>query len=326
MIIGGVFFYMLYYTLRRLLQLLIVVFIVSISLFILLKAMPGDPARVLAGLTASDDAVQSIRKDLGLNKPIPTQYFRFMSQTLTGNLKSMAYGEKMRNLLATRIPATVELGLLGLLLAILGSIPLGVSAAVWRGSKIDFSATFVALVGVSLPVFWTALVLMIVFGVGLNILPVSGRGETLYGWSFLTLDGLRHLIIPVVTIASVQLAMNTRLIRSSMLEVLNSDYIQTARSKGIPEITVIFKHAFRNALLPVLTNFGVSLGVIFAGGILTETVTAWPGVGRLLYSALTRRDQTVVFTLVIFITVGKLFAYLVVDLLYAYFDPRITYE
>jgi len=168
--------------------------------------------------------------------------------------------------------------------------------------------------------------LMMVFGVILHILPVSGRGETLLGWSFLTVDGFRHLIIPSVALSSVLMALNARLTRASMLEVMRQEYIDTARAKGLRESVVLIKHAFRNALAPLVTNIGLQVGTIFAGAVLTETTTAWPGIGRLVVDSILRRDQSVVFGVALFMATCYLISYLFVDLLYAYIDPRITYD
>jgi peptide/nickel transport system permease protein len=225
-----------------------------------------------------------------------------------------------------RLPATVELGATGMILALLISIPAGLFSAVYRNSPLDYGVTTAALIGISIPVFWFALMLMLIFGVILQVLPVSGRGATLWGWSFLTIDGLRHLIIPAVALSSVQMAFNARLTRASMLEVMRQEYINTARAKGLRERVVLVKHAFRNALAPVVTNIGLQIGALFAGAVLTETTTAWPGIGRLMFEAILRRDQAVVFGLALFMATFYMFSYLIVDLLYAYIDPRITYD
>ena len=220
----------------------------------------------------------------------------------------------------------MELGILGLLLSLVVSIPAGLLSAIYRNSPLDYGVTTAALIGISIPVFWLALMLMMVFGVIWHILPVSGRGETLWGWSFLTIDGFRHLIIPSVALSSVLMALNARLTRASMLEVMRQEYIDTARAKGLRERVVLIKHAFRNALAPLVTNIGLQVGTIFAGAVLTETTTAWPGIGRLVVDSILRRDQSVVFGVALFMATCYLISYLFVDLLYAYIDPRITYD
>ncbi len=300
---------------------------VTILLFIIMKLAPGDPARIMAGMRGTPEVIEAIRHKLGLDRPLHVQYWRFLTELLTGKLESMTFHMPVKDLILQRLPATVELGFAGFLLAIIISIPAGIISALRRNSLIDYSVTTFALVGISTPVFWTALILMIFISVQLDLLPVCGRGETLWGWSILTLDGLKHLIIPAVALSSVLMAMNTRLTRASMLEVLRQDYITTARSKGLKEWVVILRHAFRNALLPVVTNAGMQFSeVLFAGAVLTETTTAWPGVGRLMFEAIARRDQTVVFGLTFLMAFGFVLFYLIVDILYAYIDPRITYD
>jgi len=317
---------MLGYVIRRILQLILVLFGLTVFLFILLKAMPGDPARVMAGERATAETVAALRTKLGLDKPLHVQYVSFITGLLNGNLKSMTYSGTVWEVILGRLQATAELGVFGMISALLVSLPAGLLSAIYRNSLLDYSVTVVALMGISIPVFWLALMLMMVFGVYLKILPVSGRGATLWGWSFLTVDGLRHLVIPMLALGSVQMAMNARLTRASMLEVMREDYVNTARAKGLRERVVLIKHAFRNALAPVVTNIGMQVGALFAGAMLTETTTAWPGVGRLMYEAITSRDQPVVFGLALFMGVCYMSSYLVVDLLYAYIDPRITYD
>jgi len=321
------------YTVRRVIQLVFTIFALTILMFVLLKTMPGDPAVIMAGLGARLETIQGIREALGLNRPLPVQYWRFTSGLFNGRLQSMTYHKPVWTVIAERIPATLEMGFFALVIALAISIPAGLLSAIYRNSMLDYTVTTVALVGISIPVFWFALMLMLVFGVILAILPVSGRGTTvaLFGspwlrFSFVTWDGFRHLIIPSVALASVQMAMNARLTRASMLEVLRQDYVTTARAKGLKERVVLLKHAFRNALAPVVTNIGLQIGGLVAGAVLTETTTAWPGIGRLMVEAISRRDQAVVFGLAIFVAFLFQISYVTVDLLYAYIDPRITYD
>lgn len=314
------------YALRRLGQLVIVIFGLTVLLFVLLKSMPGDPARVMAGLGATPETIEAIRVRLGLYEPLHVQYWRLVSGLFNGQLQAMTYHKGVWDVILERLPATLELGFFGLLIAVIVSIPAGLLSAIFRNSPLDYGVTTVALIGISIPVFWFALMLMMMFGVILRVLPVSGRGATLWGWSFLTIDGLRHLVIPAVALSSVQMAMTARLTRASMLEVLQQEYIKTARSKGLREYVVLVKHAFRNALAPVVTNIGLQVGALFAGAVLTETTTAWPGIGRLMYTSILRRDQAVVFGLALFMATFYMLSYLIVDLMYAYIDPRITYD
>lgn len=314
------------YIIRRLGQIVLVLFIVSILIFSLLQLAPGDPATVLAGPGTSVEELQAIREDLGLNKPIHMQYVTFVKKLFNGTLKSYAYKQPVISIIAERFPATLELGLFAIILATIVSIPAGIISAIWQDSAADYTVTTVALLGISTPVFWTALMLMLLLSIQLDALPVSGRGATLWGFSIFTLDGLRHIVIPMIALSSVQMAMNTRLTRSSMLEVLREDYITTARSKGLKENVVILGHAFRNAVLPVMTNIGMMVGTMVAGAVLTETTTAWPGLGRLMISSINRRDFAVIFALTLLISFGYVVSYLIVDILYAYADPRITYD
>ncbi len=321
------------YTLRRLLQSVFTIFVLTILLFVLLKLMPGDPAIVMAGIGAELEVIEGIREELGLNKPWPVQYWRFTGGLLTGNLQAMTYHKPVWTVILERLPATFELGLFAIIIALVVSIPAGLLSAIYRNSLLDYTVTTVALMGISIPVFWFALMLMLVFGVILRILPVSGRGATatLFGWPWLrisciTWDGFQHIIIPSIALASVFMAMNARLTRASMLEVLRQDYVTTARAKGLKERVVLIKHAFRNALAPVVTNVGMQIGTLVAGAVLTETTTAWPGLGRLMIEALQRRDQMVVFGLALFTAIVFQVSYLVVDLMYAYIDPRIAYD
>lgn len=319
------------YVVRRFLQLLFVIFGLTVLLFVLLKAMPGDPARVMAGLGARAETIAAIRVRLGLDRPWPVQYWRLVSGIFNGQLQAMTYHKPVWDVILERLPATIELGTFALLIALIVSIPAGLLSAIFRNSPLDYAVTTTALMGISIPVFWFALMLMLVFGVLLRVLPVSGRGVSIVipylgRWSFLTWDGIRHLVIPAVALSSVQMAMNARLTRASMLEVLRQEYVNTARAKGLRERVVLVKHAFRNALAPVVTNIGLQVGGLFAGAVLTETTTAWPGIGRLMVEAINRRDQAVVFGLALFMATCYMLSYLVVDVLYAYIDPRITYD
>lgn len=314
------------YAVRRLGQMVLVLFGLTVLLFIILKAMPGDPAMVMAGLGAKIQTIEAIREKLGLDQSLPVQYWRLLSGLFNGQLQAMTYHKGVWTLILERLPATIELGFFALVFSLLISIPAGLLSAIYRNSILDYTVTTTALMGISVPVFWFALMLMMVFGVIWKILPVSGRGETLSGWSFLTLDGLRHLIIPMVALASVQMAMNARLTRASMLEVMCQEYINTARAKGLRERVVLIRHAFRNALAPVVTNIGLQVGALVAGAVLTETTTAWPGIGRLTVESISRMDEAVVFGIALFIATLFLVSNLTVDLLYAYIDPRITYD
>jgi len=314
------------YIIRRLLQSLFVLFALSLIIFFILKAAPGNIAQIMAGIGAKPEDIANLEERLGLNSPWPVQYWRFLSGFFTGDLRSAAFNEPLVDVMSRRLLASVELGLVAIVLSVLFSIPAGILAAIRRNTLVDYAVTVFALAGISVPVFWIALLLMLVFGSWLRWLPISGRGMDIGGLSILTLDGWRHLVIPASSLALVQMAMNTRLTRSCLLEVLQQDYITTAWSKGLRERTVILRHALRNAMIPVVTNVGLMAQMLFAGAILTETVTAWPGVGRLVYQAIIMRDEPLLFGLTLIIALFFQVTYLVVDLLYAYLDPVIVYD
>jgi peptide/nickel transport system permease protein len=314
------------YLLRRLLQLAVVLFGITILLFAVLKLMPGDPARVMAGLGATPEVIESIRVKLGLDKPLATQYWRLIGGIFNGNLRAVTYNRSVWAVIFERLPATLELGVFALGLAVLISIPSGVLAGVYRNTLIDYGVTTLSIAGVSIPVFWFAMMLIRILAVKLHVLPVSGRGDTVAAWSFLTVDGLKHLVIPVIALAAQQMAMNARLMRASMLEIIRQEYIKTAQAKGLRKWIVIVRHAFPNAVAPVITNIGLQVGALFGGVVVTETVTAWPGIGRLMMQSILRRDQSVVFGLALFVAAVYMFSNLIVDMVYAYINPRVTYD
>jgi len=307
-------------------QSLFVLFVLSILIFGILKLAPGNIAQIMAGIGAKPEDIANLEEKLGLNQPFPVQYWRFVRGFFTGDLRSAAFNDPLMTVMSRKLVASLELGAVAIILSVLLSIPAGIIAAVKRNTFWDYSVTMFALAGISVPVFWIALLLMIIFGGWLRVLPISGRGADIGGLSILTADGWRHIIIPAVSMALIQMAMNARLTRSSLLEVLQQDYITTARSKGISEFMVVVRHGLRNALIPVVTNIGLMTQVLFAGAILTETVTAWPGVGRLVYQAIIMRDEPLLFGLTIVIAIFYQLTYLAVDLLYAYLDPTIVYD
>lgn len=314
------------YLIRRLFQSLLVLFALSLIIFFILKAAPGNIAQIMAGIGAKPEDIANLEERLGLNSPWPVQYWRFLSGFFTGDLRSAAFNEPLLDVMSRRLLASVELGSVAIVLSVLFSIPAGILAAIRRNTLVDYAVTVFALAGISVPVFWIALLLMLVFGSWLRWLPISGRGMDIGGLSILTLDGWRHLVIPASSLALVQMAMNARLTRSCLLEVLQQDYITTAWSKGLRERTVVLRHALRNAMIPVATNVGLMAQMLFAGAILTETVTAWPGVGRLVYQAIIMRDEPLLFGLTLIIGLFFQVTYLVVDLLYAYLNPVIVYD
>lgn len=328
------------YLIRRVLESLPVVFGVSVLVFLLLRLIPGDPAIALLGERASAENVAAIRERMGLEKPLPEQYVIWISSLLQGDLGNTVRGNiPIKNELRSRFPATAELALVAITLATAIGVPLGIASAVRRNSLLDTATMFGALLGVSIPIFVLGLLLIYLFGVQLRLLPFIGRIdatiplETRTGllvvdafisgnWPALG-DALRHLVLPALTLFTVPLAIIARITRSAMLEVLNQDYIRTARAKGLAERPVIFRHALRNALLPVITIVGLQLGTLLSGAVLTETIYAWPGVGKWLYDSIVARDYPIVQAVTLIIALIYIAINFVVDILYALVDPRI---
>jgi len=306
---------MLAYIARRLVALVAVLVGVSIIIFAILKFVPGDPARLVAGMDASEADVQNIRHQLGLDRPVYIQYLTFVGNALHGN-----FGRSTRSLqpvsaeLKLRLPATIELAVAAMLLATVFGVVLGVIAAVRPYSIWDNLSSFLAISGVSMPTFWLGLMLILIFSVTLRWFPVSGRG------------GLRHLVLPALTLAATSSAIIARQTRSDMLDVLHQDYVRTARAKGLTEQGVIFRHALRNALIPTTTIVGLQFGYLLGGAVITETVFAWPGVGRLLVDGIKFRDFPVVQATVLVLATIFVFVNLGVDLLYMVLDPRIKVQ
>jgi peptide/nickel transport system permease protein len=299
------------YLLRRLAQSVLVLLGVSFVVFFILY-LTGDPALVLLPPDATAEDVREFRARMGFNDPFIVQYGRFLGGALRGDFgQSVRHGEPAFHLVVERLPATFELSGAALLVALVLAIPAGVVSAVRRNSLIDYVATVVALLGQSMPTFWLGIMLILVFSVQFNVLPSSGRG------------GIEHLLLPAVTLGLFTTARITRLTRSGMLEVLNQDYIRTAQAKGVSGPPVVWKHAFKNAAIPIVTIVGIELGTLLGGSVITETIFAWPGVGRLSVQAIYNRDYPVVQAAVFLLASTFVLVNLVVDLLYTYLDPRI---
>jgi peptide/nickel transport system permease protein len=299
------------YLLRRFLQSLLVLFGVSFVVFGILF-LTGDPALLLLPPDASIEDVAKFRQHMGFNDPFFVQYGRFLSGALRGNFgQSVRHGEPAFDLVMERMPATFELSGAALALALCLSIPAGIISAMRRNTLVDYIATVVALLGQSMPTFWLGIMLILFFSVQLNVLPSSGRG----GW--------QHILLPAVTLGLFTTARITRLTRSGMLEVLNQDYIRTARAKGVANPPVVWKHALKNAALPIVTIVGIELGTLLGGSVITETIFAWPGVGRLSVQAIYNRDYPVVQAAVFTLAATFVLVNLAVDVLYTYLDPRI---
>jgi peptide/nickel transport system permease protein len=299
------------FLLRRLLQSLFVLFGVSVVVFLILH-LTGDPALLLLPPDATVEDVERFRREMGFNDPVAVQYVRFLGGALKGDFgESLRHGEPAMALVLERLPATFELAGAGLLIAMGLAVPAGIISAVRRNTAVDYVSTVIALLGQAMPTFWLGIMLILVFSVHLGWLPSSGRGN------------LAHLILPAITLGLFTTARITRLTRSGMLEVLGQDYIRTARAKGVGEPPVVWKHALRNASIPIVTIVGIELGTLLGGSVITETIFAWPGVGRLSVQAIFNRDYPVVQAAVFILAATFVLVNFLVDIMYTYLDPRI---
>lgn len=334
---------MLRYILRRLLGILPVIFGITLLVFAFLHLIPGDPVTAMVGERATPDQIESLRQQMGLNRPLPLQYLSFLGSLLQLDFgRSIVTGTPVIQEIARKWAASFELTTAAMLVAVVFGVPAGILAAVRKNSWVDNTAMMGSLVGVSMPVYWLGLLLIYLFAVNLGWLPPSGRLGLTFNLQPITgfyvldalmrgnlpllRDALAHLILPALALGTIPLAIIARLTRSAMLEVLSQDYIRTARAKGVMERWVILKHALKNALLPVITIIGLQFGTLLSGAILTETIFSWPGLGSWIYGAILARDYPVVQGGVVFISVTFVLINLLVDLSYAIFDPRIQYK
>jgi peptide/nickel transport system permease protein len=316
---------------------------VSIIVFLMLHLTPGDPAELLMGERASEEALKEIRQHLGLNKPVYVQYGMFLKQLMKGDLGETIWTrQKVWIEVKQRFPATIELSIVALFISIVLGMILGIVSATKQYSIFDYISMLGALVGVSMPIFWLGLVFMLIFSLNLGWLPMSGRLsigvdlETITNFYVLDAvltgnwaafkDALWHIIMPAFTLSTIPTAIIARMTRSSMLEVLRQDYIKTAKAKGLSQFKVVFKHALRNALVPVVTTIGLQFGVLLCGAILTETIFAWPGVGKWIYDAVMQRDYMVIRSGTLFLAAIFIVINLCVDVLYAVINPRIKVQ
>lgn len=326
---------MLNYIVRRLFSLIFILLGVSIIVFMLVYLAPGDPVRLLLGEDATQADVERLNRIYGFDQPLPVQYLRWLGNAVTGDLGvSLRSQLPVTTLIFERMPATIELAVWSLLLAVGIGIPLGVLSAVRRGSWLDFSSMIAALVGVAAPNFWVGLILLSQIALYVSWLPIGSRGPGLTEalgalvteLSLVELwDHFRYVLLPALALGTSIMALITRLTRSSLLEVLNRDYVRTARAKGLRANTVIYGHALKNALLPVITVVGVQFGALLGGAIVIEQVFAWPGVGRLIISAISQRDFPVVQGSVLMLAVIFALVNLLVDISYGIINPRIRY-
>lgn len=335
------------YILRRLLLLIPTLLGVLTIVFFMTALSPGDPARVMLGERANAAQLEQLREELGLNRPLGEQYLIYLQRALRLDFgRSIKTGRSVMEEIGELFPATVELALVSMFLATTVGILIGVLSAVKRNTWVDYTAMAGALVGVSMPVFWLGLVLIMAFSVGLGWFPTGGRmnvrlffrpvtnlfildGIILWirdGDSAYLVSAIRHIVLPAIALGTIPLAIIARTTRSSMLETMRQDYVKTARAAGIPERRVIFRYALKNALLPVLTVVGLQFGLLLAGAILTESIFAWPGIGRWIYSAISARDYPAVQAGVIVVSTVFVLINLIVDLLYSVVNPKIRLQ
>jgi len=310
------------YVLKRIGQMALALLGVSIIVFALIHLVPGDPVRVALGTRFDPELYEAMRERAGLDQPIIVQYFTWLASAVTGDLGvSFRSGQPVTALLMERLPATITLAIAALLVALVVSIPLGILSAVRSGSKMDYSATAVSQIGVSVPDFWAGIMYILLFSLVLAWLPPSGYVSLFED----PVEWLRHLALPALTIGLISGSILFRFVRSAVLEALNQDYTRTARAKGLSERQVITRHVLPNAWIPIVTVVGLQLGFLLSGVIVVEVIFAWPGLGRLALLSVQDRDFTVLQGAVLLIAAMFLVINLVVDVLYAYLDPRVKY-
>ncbi|MBN2510243.1 MAG: ABC transporter permease [Spirochaetales bacterium] len=335
---------MLSYILKRIGLLIPTLLGVITLVFFMISLSPGDPARVMLGERASAEQLEKLREDLGLDRPLHQQYFSYLSRIVRLDFgKSITTGRPVIEEIGQLFPATMELAFFAMLLASGLGIIIGVVSATKRNTPLDYASMIGALFGVSMPVFWLGLVLIMIFSVGLDLLPTGGRMNIrLYMETFTNFyiidalialfrkgditylgSALKHLILPAAALGTIPLAIIARTTRSSMLEVLKQDYIKTARAAGIPEGKIIFRYALKNALLPIITVIGIQFGLLLSGAILTETIFAWPGIGKWIYHSISARDYPAVQGGIIIISTVFVVINLLVDILYSVVNPRV---
>ncbi len=334
---------MRWYIVKRLAMLVPVMLGVSIIAFSLIHLAPGDPARTMLGERATQEQLNEIREKYGLDKPLYVQYGIWLNGVLHGDLgRSITTHEEVAKEIGDRLPNTMELSIAAMIFAIIVGVFAGIISATKQYSITDYTCMGVALFGISMPVFWLGIMLMMIFGVFLGWLPIGGRIDLLIPFQrvtgFMVFDSiitgnfpalisvLRHLILPAIALGTIPMAMIARVSRSSMLEVLRQDFIRTERAKGLSERMVIYKHAVKNAMVPVVTVIGLNFGLLFAGAILTETVFSWPGIGRLVVNAVYERDYPLVVGCILVFAIVFVIVNLITDILYTRIDPRIQYE
>ena len=303
------------YLIKRLLLTIPVLLGVATLVFALIHFIPGDPAQVMLGESASQEDIAQLRVRLGLDRPLVVQYGAFLRGAVRGDLgRSLRNDQPVARQIVERMPATAQLAFASMAVAVLFALPLGIIAAVWRGTAIDFAAMTLSLVGISIPNFWLGPLMAIVFAVQLGWLPVGGSGT------------LAHLVLPSVTLGAALAAILARMTRASLLEELQEPYVLAARAKGVSRSRAVLHHAFRNSLIPIVTILGLQFGVVLTGAVITETIFAWPGIGRLLIQSIGFRDYPTVQGCVLLIAVTYVGVNLITDLTYGFLDPRIRVD
>jgi ABC-type dipeptide/oligopeptide/nickel transport system permease component len=306
---------MIHFLTRRLLLTIPVLLGVATLVFSLIHLVPGDPVQAMLGDSASPSDIADLRGRLGLDRPLYVQYGSFLRGLAAGNLGvSLRTNQPVAAAIAERLPATVELAVAAMIVAVLVAIPLGILAAVRAGTRVDHLATTLALVGISIPNFWLGPLLAIVFSVTLGWLPVAGRGT------------LAHLVLPAITLGAPLSAVLARMTRASVLEELREPYVLAARARGVSKARAVLRHAFRNSLIPIVTVLGLQIGAVLTGAVITETIFAWPGVGRLLIQSISFRDYPMVQGCILLIATSYVSMNLLTDVVYGFLDPRIRYE
>ncbi len=306
---------MLKYLIRRLILMIPVVIGMTVIVFLILHLAPGDPVDLIVGPNVTPEVYENIRRRLGLDQPLIIQYLKFMKSVIKGDLGVSILQERpVIELILERLPVTLQIGFAGFLITFVIAIPTGILAAVNRNTIIDYSCMTGAMLGISLPTFWFGLLLMYFFAYKMRLFPISGYGS------------LKHLVLPAFALGLTNAAITARMVRSSMLEVLRQDYIRTARSKGLAERVVIYQHALKNAMIPIITLMGLRLGWIIGGSVMLEIVFSIPGLGRLIVESILSRDYPVVQGSMIVLTSSIILANILADILYAVVDPRIRYN
>jgi peptide/nickel transport system permease protein len=313
---------MTHYILRRILVMFPVALLVTIFLFVLIRQTPGDPTLVRLGEEATPETHAALRAELGLDQPVYVQYVKWLQRLLQGDFgRSIRNNQPVSEAIVERLPATLELGVVAFIYSVGIAIPLGALSALFRRGPVGVAASAFTFAGVSMPNFFLGILLILLFSLTLGWFPPGGYVP----FAEDPLQNLRRIVLPAIALGTFSLAVNMRLMRSSLLDTIVQDYIRTARAKGLPERLVFFRHALKNALIPVITIVGIQVGALWEGAFVTETIFAWPGVGRLVINSIGGRDYPVVQAVVLLAAFSFMLSSLFVDLAYAYLDPRISY-